>query len=383
MNEDKAARYHRLRRRAVVGAAVWTALLLSGLLLTRGSHAIRDAGETVASLLPSYLLALRTPVTAAFWALAVALLHELGTMPFAAYGGFVLDRRYGLSRQSAGEWLRDHVKALGLGLLLAAAGGAVVSSALAVWPDRWWMAVWAIAAAVGVALTWAAPVYLLPLFFKLTPLQNDNLRTRLLALAARLGAPALGIFEWRLSDRTSRANAMLTGVGSTRRILVSDTLVTDYEADEVEVILAHELAHHLRFDVWRGLLVECAVAGLACWAASRVLPVAAPVFGLHGEGDVAGLPVLILTAMAVSLVLLPLTNALSRMAERRADRFALDATTNSEAFIRAMRRLGALNLAEDAPSRLVRLFFYTHPPLGERIALARAWTSRYRAAQRG
>jgi len=377
MNEDKAARYHRLRRRSAVAAAAWSVLLLAVLLLTGASHAIRDGAAALASRLqlPSPL---HFCATVAGWIVIVGAIHEAGALPFAWFGGFVLERRYGLSRQLPSEWAREHVKALGVGLVFGVAAGVFVYSLLAVAPGAWWPVAWVASVVVAIALTWAAPLVLLPLFFRLKPLTDETLRRRLLSLADRLGAPALDVFEWRLSDRTSRANAMLTGLGRTRRILVSDTLVSDYDGDEIEVILAHELAHHVHRDVWRGLALEAVVAGVALWAGSRVLPAVAGPLTLTGIADVAGAPVLVLTLMAVSIVMLPVANAFSRRAERRADRLALATTRNGAAFISAMRRLGARHLAEESPPWLVRLFFYTHPPIAERIASARAWQARHR-----
>jgi STE24 endopeptidase len=194
-------------------------------------------------------------------------------------------------------------------------------------------------------------------------------------MAARAGAPVTDVYEWRLSDRTSRANAALTGFGSTRRILVSDTLLAEYSDDEVEVVLAHEVAHHVHHDVWRALAFEAVVATAGLWCASRVMPVAASWLGLSGVADAAGLPLLALVVMVVSFAALPSANAFSRWNEWRADRFALDTTGNADAFISAMRRLAARNLAEEDPSTLVRIFFYTHPPWGDRLAHAKRWAA--------
>ncbi len=379
MNEDKAARYHRLRRRSVVLAAGWSVVLLAGLLLTGLSHHLRDAAGVIASSLPLPVI-LQPPVTVACWIVCVAALHEAGALPFAWFGGFVLERRYGLSRQSLRGWLREHVKALGVGLAFGIAAGVFVYALLATVPGAWWPIAWVASVAVAVALAWAAPVIVLPLFFRLVPLTDDTLRRRLLALAARLGAPAIDVFEWRLSDRTSRANAVLTGIGRTRRILVSDTLVSDYDGAEIEVILAHELAHFVHRDVWRGLAFDAGLTGMALWAGSRMLTAAVEPLSLRGVDDVAGAPVLLLAMLAVSCLLLPLANALSRRSERRADRLALETTRNADAFVSAMRRLGARHLAEDAPSWLVRMFFYTHPPIEERIASARAWQAGQQAS---
>jgi len=372
MNEDKATRYHRLRRRAVTLGVTWRVLLLAGLLFSGLSHTIRDASEALTAPAPVWL---RLPLAACAWALAAALVHDIGALPLSVYGGFTLDRRYGLSRQSAAEWWKDHVRASGVGLALAMFAAMWVYAALAIWPARWWIAAWGGAVGAGVAAAWAAPVLLLPRFYHFVPLENEVLRRRLLALADKAHVPALGIFEWRLSDRTSRTNAALTGIARTRRIIVSDTLVADYPPEEIEVILAHELAHHVHHDIWRGLAVEGLVTGAGLWFADALLRLAVVPLGLRGLSDVAGIPVIVLSTMAVSFFALPAVNALSRAHERRADRFALDTTRNAEAFISAMRRLGARNLAEETPAWAARVLFCTHPPISDRLALARAWTA--------
>jgi len=374
MNEDKASRYHRLRRRSALLGGAWSVTLLSGLLLTGASEGLRDAAAGAAAALGAPA-ALSFTVLVAGWMIAVGVLHEAGAFPLACYG-FLLDRKYGLSRQSFGGWLREHLKAFGVGLALGTAAGVFVYLTLHVAPDQWWWMAWGGLGASLLLLTWAAPVILLPLFFRVVPLQHADLRSRLLGLARRAGVAVVDVFEWRLGDRTSRANAMLVGVGGTRRILVSDTLVADYAADEVEAVLAHELSHHVHHDVWRALLIETTAVGAALWLGSRLLPAAVTRLGLTGVDDVAGAPVLGLAALAVSLAVLPLANALSRRAERRADAFALRATGNAEAFGRALRRLGAQHLAESSPSWMARIFFHSHPPVDERISAAQAWQAR-------
>jgi STE24 endopeptidase len=216
---------------------------------------------------------------------------------------------------------------------------------------------------------------LLPLFFTFKPLQNEMLRDRLTALARKAGTRIMGVYEWTLSDRTKKANAALTGMGNTRRILLSDTLLSEYSDDEIEVILAHELAHHVYRDIWSAIVVETVLIALGCFAADRVLGAFAMSAGLNGKDDVANLPLLALTLGAVSLALMPITNALSRAHERRADRYALTMTRNAPAFIAAMKRLAAQNLAEEEPSRLVQVLFHTHPSTNARIAAARRFES--------
>jgi STE24 endopeptidase len=183
------------------------------------------------------------------------------------------------------------------------------------------------------------------------------------------------VFEWRMSEKTRKANAALTGIGRTRRILLSDTLLAEHSDDEIEVILAHELSHHVHHDIWKALAAEAVLLTIGLYLADRVLAIAPGRFGLMGKDDVAALPLLLLALGAVSILLLPVVNALSRSHERRADRYALEMTGNAAGFMSAMRRLGAQNLAEERPSRLVEILFYSHPSVADRIEAARVWAS--------
>ena len=192
-------------------------------------------------------------------------------------------------------------------------------------------------------------------------------------LAERAGARVLGVFEWQLGDRTRKANAALAGMGPTRRILLSDTLLAEHSDDEIEVVLAHELAHHVHHDIWKAIALEAALILLGFYVADRALGVAVGHFGLADKDDLAGVPLLLLAGGAVSLALLPLANALSRVHERRADLYALEMTGNAQAFASAMRRLAAQNLAEERPSKLVEVLFCSHPPVAARLEAARAW----------
>ena len=164
--------------------------------------------------------------------------------------------------------------------------------------------------------------------------------------------------------KTQKANAALAGLGATRRILVSDTMLAEYSDEEIEVVLAHEIAHHVHGDIWKGLVFESgAPAGAASISRRALLRTPAPRLGLTGPAGPGGLPLLVLAAGAVSLLMLPMSHAMSRRCERSADRFALELTRNPSAFISAMRRLSAQNLAEEQPSAVVRWLFYSHPPM--------------------
>jgi STE24 endopeptidase len=370
-NEDKATRYHRLQRRASMASTTLGALTLVVALITGGSAAFRDLATR--SVGTSFIL------TTTCYVVALGLLLGALQFPLAFYQGVVLERRYGLSTQSAGRWLRDHLKADAIGLIFATGGALIVWSLIRWSPRDWWLMAAAAFTGLLVLLAQLAPVLLLPIFYDFKPLEHRVLVERLMSLAERAGTRVFGVFEWRLSDRTRKANAALTGMGRTRRILLSDTLLAEHSDDEIEVILAHELAHHVHHDLWSGIALEAGLITIGFYLADRVLVLFGGSFGLMGKADIAALPLLVLAAGAVSLALVPVANGLSRAHERRADRYALEMTGNVRAFTGAMRRLAAQNLAEERPSRLVEVLFHTHPPTSTRIAAAEAWARKRKA----
>ena len=359
MNEDKGARYHRLHRQAAIASALFGAAWLGGLYASGASHVLAGLAARVSSALPP-VLASAVAVTAFVAVLAIG--YELICLPIAAYRGWFLERRYGLSAEPFTRWLRDHAKGFGVGLVLAIGASLVLYGCTHVAGRWWWAAAAAAFSVVAVLLALAAPVVLMPLFYRFRPLEREELRERLLTLCRKAHVPVLGVFEWALGEKSTRANAALVGIGRTRRILLSDTLLGGYTDDEIAVVLAHELAHHVHQDLWSGLALEGAMLTASLFAASRLVP---------NPETLASLPLLALVFGAVSVVLTPAANAWSRRNERRADRFALNLTGLSAPFISAMRRLATQNLADERPSAVTYWFFHSHPTIEERIAAAR------------
>ena len=369
MNEDKSTRYHRLRRRSAIAAVGLSAGIFLLLLASGLSIVVANFARGVSRAEPNTYSALAVAV----YVVIVAALHEGITFPLAFYQGFLLEQRYGLSKESPGGWFADRVKAAVLALVLSVSAAEVIYLSMR-FSTTWW---WGLTAGMFIiaiaALTRAAPVLLLPLFYRFTPMSRESLRNRLVLLSQKAGVPVLGVYEWALGEKSRRANAALVGSGSTRRILLSDTLLAEYSEDEIEVILAHEIAHHVHHDIRNAFMTEAALLIVALYAAATILALSWPRFGLSGVADIAGLPVLVLVAGALTTLAAPVINAVSRRNERRADRFAITITRQPAAFISAMKRLGTQNLAEEHPSRLVLWLFHSHPPIEQRIEAARSF----------
>lgn len=371
MNEDRAARYHRLSRRAVIASTIAGTAWLIVLIVTGGSAALARTVSAAAVARPS--LFGRAVAMILFVAVVVAG-YEAVTLPFT-YFRFRLERKYGLSSAPLRTWVSDHVKAFALGLALTTGAACIVFLAIAMSGPWWWLSAGGLFALAGMALANLAPIILMPLFYRFKPLERVELRDRLVTLSNRAGVKVLGAFEWGLGAKTSRANAALVGLGRTRRILVSDTLLNDYSDDEIEVILAHEIAHHVYYDIWTSLAIESVVLAVSLLAADVVVRTLGVTFAIDGPSDLAALPVIAVASGLVSMLLRPFGNAWSRHNERRADRFALALTRRPDAFISAMRRLAAQNLAEERPSSAAFWFFHTHPTIDERITAAKHFSA--------
>jgi len=306
--------------------------------------------------------------------LALTVLGRLATVPLSVRGETVL-REYGLSTQTWGSWSLDVVKGAGVSAgLTALALLALVALARAA-PRTWWA--WGALATAGlvVAGSFAYPLVVEPVFNDFRPLAAGELREDLLALAERDGVPVDEVLVADASRRTTALNAYVSGFGSSRRIVVYDTLLAQAPAAEVELVVAHELGHAERRDVLVGTLlgalgtaaVVCGLALLLSW--SPLLRRA----GASGMADPRVIPLVLLLLAVGGLVLAPATNLVSRRVEARADVHSLDLTRDPATFSASQRRLAVTNLSDLEPHPLAYAFFATHPGVTERLALAREW----------
>jgi STE24 endopeptidase len=356
-----AARYHRLQLVLALAGLTLTAAYLVAVLLTGAAHALARAATALSGPAWGRVAIVAGVLGAAHGALA---------FPLAWARGWWLPRRYGLLHQGLGAWLADRAKAAALAGALGLAAIELVYALLARTP-YWWLAAAGVVFAAQVAIAFVLPVWIVPLFYRLTPLEDAALSTRLLALARRAGVPAVGVWVVDQSRKSRTANAAVVGFWRTRRIILFDTLLDRFPPDEIESVLAHELGHHAHGDLRRGLAVHGALTLATFGAADVLLRAGIPALGLAGPADPAGVAWLALVLLLLGLAALPLGNGFSRRIERQADDFALATTGDPAAFVGALERLGDLNLAERRPHRLKELVLYSHPALDRRIARAR------------
>ncbi len=372
--QAQARRYARQQQRLSLVNLGLGALLIGVLLFTGLSFWLRDALAFAPAWQP---FAGWLPLRVGAYFLALFFAAFLIGIPLSYYSGYLLPRRYGLSTQSLGGWLADEGKGLALALVFELLAVEGVYALLAASPRWWWL--WAGGAMLCVTALLAnlAPVLFLPLFYKLTPLPDGEVKRRALARAERAHTRVRGIFSMNMSARTTAANAMVMGLGATRRIVIGDTLLTQYTPDEIEVVVAHELGHQVHRDIPKLILAQTAitlgglaVVSLALGATLRAFP------QYHGLADPATMPLIAATLAAFGLVTLPLANGFSRWVEHQADVYALESTGMSDAFISAMTRLANQNLAEAEPSPIIEFLLYNHPSIGRRLAFGHAWAQR-------
>jgi len=296
-------------------------------------------------------------------------------LPLSFYEGFVLPHQFGLSNQNLKDWIIDQIKAGLLGGILGLVILEVIYAVLRIAPETWWLWAAGILLLFNIILANLAPVLLFPIFYKFQPLGDEyaELETRLLSLAKESQTYVKGVYKFDMSRRTKAANAGLTGLGNTRRIILGDTLLNEFHADEIETVMAHELGHHVHKDIPLGIIIESAITLLGLYFASWGLNWGVNVFGFEGVWDIAGFPLFTLVIGAFGLITMPLTNAYSRWRERMADRYALEITKNGSAYASALTRLANQNLAQADPPAWEVFFLHSHPALSKRIAMAQEY----------
>lgn len=365
-----AVQYHRSSHLLWGGATALELLVPGALLLTGLSARVRDLARRATRG--------RWFLTVAVYGVAYVVVQAIVFLPFAWYAGFVRQHAYGLSNETARQWLADWGKATAIMAVVAASVLWIPYRLLRASPGRWWLWTGLLTAPLTALAMVVAPVWIAPLFDEYGPMRDRALEARIHRLAAQSGIADGRIYEVRKSDDTRRVNAYVTGFGGTKRIVLWDTLVDRLQPEEVAFVMGHEMGHFVLRHTLTVILGATLLATLSLYAVHRVADRSIARFhhrfGFGRLDDVASLPLLVLVGGIVMLVTTPAVLALSRWQEREADRFGLEITRDNRAAARAFVRLHDENLAVPRTGLLYRLSRGSHPDLADRIEFA----NRYR-----
>jgi STE24 endopeptidase len=364
VDSPEARRYNRIRRWLGVADFVVGFAFLVILLVTGWSEWLRDM---------AYRLGFKNYSLSLFMYLLLLLVISKGLGMGLDYYGFTLERRFKLSTQKFRSWIWDETKGFLVGLVMGGIVVEVLYFTIRQWPQHWWIVAWALFMGLFIVLAQLAPVVLFPIFYKFEALDDEDLRRRLVVLSERAGTRVRGVYRWKLSEKSKKANAALTGLGATRRIILADTLLDNYTPEEIEAVLAHELGHHVHRHILKSIFVQAVITLIGFWAADWTLHYAVDQRWFEEMSDFANLPLLALVSVVLSFLLMPALNAYSRFNERQADRYAFESIATVEPFISSMNKLAEQNLAERTPSRWVEWFFHSHPAISRRLAAAKEW----------
>jgi STE24 endopeptidase len=312
------------------------------------------------------------------WLLLLAMAAFLGitfeilNLPLDFWSGYLLEHRFGLSNQTLAAWvwrrLKGYLVGGVLGLLLLCGLYALLWAS----GDLWW--VWATVGwlLVSLVLGQLLPVVILPLFYKVTRLDDESLLARFRNVTQGTTLTVEGVYRLELSKDTKKANAALAGLGNTRRVLLGDTLLEQFTPQEIEVVFAHEVGHHVHRHILKLIALRVVTTLCGFWFVNALLTTLAPTLGYRHFTDPAALPLLLLVLTVFGLLFSPAQNAISRFYERQCDRYALDRTCNPAAYRSAFIKLARINKSNPDPHPLVACLFYDHPPIRERLAMAEA-----------
>lgn len=307
------------------------------------------------------------------YVLALGASIKLLSFPVSLFDGFILEHRYGLSNQSISGWLWEESKSLLVSFVIFIPLFLLFYMFLRVFGEMWWFYTGLLVFIFSIVLTRLAPLLIFPLFYRFRPIEDADLEQSLRKAAETAGLSVTGIFAFDMSRKTKKANAALAGLGRTRRILLSDTLLTDFSHEEIETVFSHELGHYRHNHIPKLLAAGTIFTFAGLYLTHLCIAWSVSLFrhadrAYRGMDDAAFLPLFALFLIIFSMITGPLQNVLSRKYEYESDQYAVKNGPGGEAFISAMNKLARLNLADRNPHPGVEFIFYSHPSIDKRIA---------------
>ncbi|WP_290663795.1 M48 family metallopeptidase [Ignavibacterium sp.] len=288
--------------------------------------------------------------------------------PLNFYSSFILEHKYKLSNQTLLKYFTEGFKSaivsgvIGIPILI------LFYFILKEFGDAWWLIFATAMFFISVILSQLFPIVIFPIFYKVKPIEDEQLKERIKTLAKDAGLKVQEVYSFDMSKNTKKANAAFTGLGKTKRIILGDTLLSSYSKDEIETVIAHELGHYKKKHIVKNILYGTINSFVLFFAISLLYRYSLPWFGFSSITEIAALPLLTLWAMLIGLIQTPIGNMLSRKFEYEADRYAIETTKKPTSFIQTLNKLTEQNLGDKEPHPFVEWFFYSHPSIRKRIA---------------
>ncbi|HQF43268.1 MAG TPA: M48 family metallopeptidase [Ignavibacteriaceae bacterium] len=298
---------------------------------------------------------------------AIGIISSILFAPVNFYTGFYLEHKYNLSNQTFKKYILENIKSILVGLVIGVPILLLFFFVLNQFKDLWWLIFASAMFLISVVLSQIFPILIMPIFYKIIPLNDEELKTRITKLAEGAGITVQNVFSFNMSKNTKKANAAFTGLGKTKRIILGDTLLNDYSKDEIETVIAHELGHYKHKHIQKNILFGTVTSFLTFFIISLLYKNSLSWFDFNSILQIAALPILSLWAMVIGLIQTPISNILSRKYEYEADRYAIQSTRKPDSFINTLNKLTDQNLGDRQPHPFVEWFYYSHPSIKNRI----------------
>ena len=292
------------------------------------------------------------------------------TFPLSFYSDYTLEHKYGLSNQTIPGYFKEKIKGMLIGLLLGIPLLLIFFFIIKNYSESWWLILGAVMFFFSVIIGRLAPTLIMPLFYKFKPLENEEIKQKILSLCEKTGVRIRGIFEFDMSKNTKKANAAFTGIGKSKRIILGDTLLKNFSPEEIETVFAHEMGHYKKRHIMKLMTVSVVMTFAGLYLTSLAYSNSLNTFGFNSVSEIAALPLLFIYLSLFGLITSPISNILSRKFEWEADTFALETTRDKGAFISAMEKLADQNLADKTPNKIIEFLFHSHPSIDKRIKFA-------------
>lgn len=310
------------------------------------------------------------------YTLSVITIFSILSLPVNFYLDFILEHKYNLSNQKFINWVWEGIKGLFVGALI---GIPILFSfyfILNQFQELWWLPFAILMFIISVVLAKIVPIFILPLFYKILPIEEDEINLRISQLAVKCNFEYENIFKFDLSKNTKKSNAAFTGLGKTKKIILGDTLLNNFDLDEIETVLAHEIGHYKLKHIVKNIIIGTLASFLTLFIIAELYKILLPYFELTKITEISAIPLLALISIFVGVLQTPLFNMLSRKYEYEADKFAVEITEKYDIFINALKKLNDMNLGDIQPHPLVEWYYYSHPSVNNRIKRVKLWQSK-------